>query len=139
MNDAGHDAARGAPRPSRSPPGSSPPGALFLVLHLHLLSALLWGLAAYELVHVLGDKLPFIRGRREAGKRWAVVILAMLVVAALTLAVVGIIAFFRGRGALASLPALLGQMADILETSKGHLPTWLAARDPGQRRRAEEP
>jgi predicted PurR-regulated permease PerM len=103
---------------------------MFLVLHLHLLSALLWGLAAYELVHLLGDKLPFVRGRREAGKRWAVLILAVLVVGALTLLVVGIIAFFRGRGALASLPALLGQMADILDTSKSHLPPWLAGQIP---------
>jgi predicted PurR-regulated permease PerM len=103
---------------------------MFLVLHLHLLSALLWGLAAYELVHVLGDKLPFVRGRRAAGKRWAVLILAILVVGALSLAVVGIIAFFRGRGALASLPALLAQMADILDTSREHLPPWLAGQIP---------
>jgi len=99
--------------------------ALFLVFHLHLLSAFLWGYAAYELVHVLGEKL-FMRGRRAAGKRWAVVILAVLVVTALTLTVVGLLAFFRGRGALASFPALLAQRADILETSKGHLPAWLA-------------
>jgi predicted PurR-regulated permease PerM len=103
---------------------------MFLVLHLHLLSALLWGLAAYELVHFLGDKLPFVRGRRAAGKRWAVLILAVLVVGVLTLAVVGIIAFFRGRVALASLPALLGQMADILDTSRGRLPPWLASQIP---------
>jgi predicted PurR-regulated permease PerM len=103
---------------------------LILVLYLHLLSALLGGLAVYELVHILSRKLHFIRGRREAGKRWAVAILAVLVVAALALAVVGVIAFFRGRGAPASLPALLGQMADILETSKEHLPPWLAAEIP---------
>jgi predicted PurR-regulated permease PerM len=103
---------------------------LLLVLHLHLLSALLGGLAVYELVHILSRKLHFIRGRREAGKRWAVAILAIFVVAALALAVVGVIAFFRGRGAPASLPALLGQMADILETSKEHLPPWLAAEIP---------
>jgi predicted PurR-regulated permease PerM len=103
---------------------------MFLVLHLHLLSALLWGLAAYELVHVLGDKLPFVRGRRAAGKRWGVLILAILVVGTLSLVVVGIIAFFRGRGALASLPALLAQMADILDTSRAHLPPWLAGQIP---------
>ena len=103
---------------------------LILVLHLHLLSALLGGLAVYELVHILSRKLHFIRGRREAGKRWAVAILAVLVVAALALAVVGVLAFLRGRGAPASLPALLGQMADILETSKEHLPPWLAAEIP---------
>lgn len=104
--------------------------ALFLVFHLHLLSAFLWGYAAYELVHVLGERLLFMRGRREAGKRWAVVILAVLVVTTLTLAVVGLLAFFRGRGAMTSFPALLAQMADILETSKGHLPAWLASEIP---------
>ena len=98
--------------------------ALFLVLRLHLLSALLGGLAVYELVHILGRKLPFIRGRREAGKRLAVALLAVFIVAALALVVVGILTFFRsGPG---SLPGLLGQMADILETSKAHLPSWLA-------------
>ncbi len=106
-------------------------GALILILHLHLLSALLWGLAAYQLVHVLGGKLYFRRGGREAGRRWAAVILAVLVVAVLTLAVVGLITFFRGRGGpAAGLPALFGQMADILETSKGRLPPWLAAEIP---------
>jgi predicted PurR-regulated permease PerM len=104
--------------------------ALVLVLHLHLLSALLGGLAVYELVQIIGGKLHFIRGPREAGKRWAVAILAVLVVAVLTLAVIGLIAFFRGRSVQASLPALLGQMADILETSKGHLPPGLAAEIP---------
>ena len=103
---------------------------LILVLWLHLLSALLWGLAAYQLVHILGGRLYFRPGGREAGKRWAAVILAVLVVAVLSLTVVGIIAFFRGRGVPASLPALLDQMADILETSKGHLPAWLAAEIP---------
>lgn len=130
MNDA--PAAGTRPRPSAAETASwiLAAVALILVLHLRLLSALLWGLAAYQLVHILGGKLYFRRGGREAGKRWAVVILAVLVVAVLTLAVVGLIAFFRGRGALASLPALLGQMADILETSKGHLPPWLAGEIP---------
>jgi predicted PurR-regulated permease PerM len=106
-------------------------GALLLVLWLHLLSALLGGLAVYELVHILGGRLRFLRGPQQAGKRWAVAILAVVVVAVLTLAVVGFIAFFRGRGAeAASLPALLGQMADILETSKQHLPPGIAAQIP---------
>jgi predicted PurR-regulated permease PerM len=104
--------------------------ALLLVLHLHLLSALLGGFAVYELVHILGGRLHFIRGPREAGKRWAVAILAVVIVALLTLAVVGVIAFFRGRDAPGSLSALLGQMADTLETSKQHLPPWLAAEIP---------
>ncbi|MBW8879475.1 MAG: hypothetical protein JF614_31460, partial [Acidobacteria bacterium] len=98
--------------------------ALLLVLHLHLLSALLGGLAVYELVRILSRKLSFIRGRREAGKRLAVALLAVFIVAALALAVVGVLAFLRNEPG--SLPALLAQMADILETSKEHLPSWLA-------------
>src|SRR3954454_21881165 len=103
---------------------------LLLALHLHLLSALLGGLAVYELVHILGGRLHFIRGRREAGKRWAVAILAVVIVAVLTLAVVGLIAFLRSRTGLGSLPALLAQMADIVETSKEHLPPWLTVEIP---------
>jgi predicted PurR-regulated permease PerM len=120
------------PRPSNAEIASWILAALtlFLVLHLHLLSALLGGLAVYELVHIIGGRLHFIRGPREAGKRWAVAILAVLVVAVLTLAVLGLIAFFRGRGVQASLPALLGQMADILETAKGRLPPGIAAEIP---------
>jgi predicted PurR-regulated permease PerM len=102
--------------------------ALFLVLHLHLLSALLGGLTVYELVHILSRKLPFIRGRRDAGRGLAVALLAVFIVAALALTVFGVIAFFRSDAG--NLPALLGQMADILETSKEHLPPWLAGEIP---------
>jgi predicted PurR-regulated permease PerM len=98
--------------------------ALLLVLHLRLLAALVGGLAVYELVHILAARLPFIRGRKEAGKLLAVGILAVTIVGALTFLIVGLLAFFRGdRG---SLPALLAKMADILDTSKSHLPAWLA-------------
>jgi predicted PurR-regulated permease PerM len=103
-------------------------GGLLLILHLHLLSALVGGLAVYELVHILSRKLPFIRGRRESGKRMAVVLLAVIVVAVLVLAVVGIIAFFRADPA--SFPALFAKMADILEVSRQRLPSWLASELP---------
>lgn len=101
---------------------------LILILHLHLLSALIGGLAVYELVHILSRKLPFIRGRREAGKRLAVALLAVIVVAVLVLAVVGIIAFFRADPA--SFPALFAKMADILDVSRQRLPPWLASELP---------
>ena len=98
--------------------------ALLLVLQLHLLAALVGGLAVYELVHILAGKLPFVRGRRENGKLFAVALLAVVIVAALTLIIVGILAFFRsGQG---NLPALLGKMADILESSREFLPQWIA-------------
>jgi predicted PurR-regulated permease PerM len=123
-------AAEVLPRPSAAETASWILAAigLFLVLHLHLLSALLGGLAVYELVHILSRKLPFIRGRREAGKRLAIALLAIFVVAALVLAVVGLIAFFRADPA--SFPALFDKMADILEASKQHLPSWLASELP---------
>jgi predicted PurR-regulated permease PerM len=125
-------AAGTRPRPSNAETASWMLAALalILVLRLHLLSALLGGLAVYELVHILGGRLHFLRGPRQAGKRWAVAILAVLVIAVLILAVVGVIAFFRGRGGPAGLPALFGQMADILETAKGRLPPGLAAEIP---------
>ena len=98
--------------------------ALFMVLHLHVLAALVGGLAVYEIVHILARRLHFIRGRREAGKFVAVGLLAMLIVAALTLSILGVIAFFRSDQG--NLPALIGKMADIIETSREHLPLWLA-------------
>ncbi|HKH46877.1 MAG TPA: AI-2E family transporter [Thermoanaerobaculia bacterium] len=99
--------------------------ALFLVLHLHLLAALIGGLAVYELVHIVARKLRFLgNGARDARKYLAVTLLAVLIVALLTLAIVGIIAFFRSEQG--NLPALLGKMADILDGSREHLPVWLA-------------
>lgn len=98
--------------------------ALFLVLQLHVLAALVGGLAVYEIVHILARRLHFIRGRREAGKFVAVGLLAMLIVAALTLSIIGVIAFFRSDQG--NLPALMAKMADIIDASRQHLPIWLA-------------
>lgn len=98
--------------------------ALFLALHLHILAALVGGFAVYELVHILARKLPFIRGRRDAGKFLAIGLLSVVIVALLTLSIVAVMAFFRSEQG--SLPILLGKMADIVDTSKEHLPLWLA-------------
>jgi predicted PurR-regulated permease PerM len=103
--------------------------ALFLALHLHLLAALVGGLAVYELVHILARKLPFIRGRHDAGKFLAIGLLSIVIVAVLTLFIVVVIAFFRSEQG--SLPILLAKMADIVDTSKEHLPLWLANELPG--------
>ncbi len=102
---------------------------LFLVLHLHLLAALLGGLAVYELVHLIAGKLPFLRGRgRGPRKALAVTLLSAIVIATLVLIVVGGIAFFRSdQGSLATL---LAKMADVLEKSKEQLPVWLASQIP---------
>jgi predicted PurR-regulated permease PerM len=98
--------------------------ALYLVVQLHLLEALVGGLAVYELVHILARQLRFIRGRGEVGKFIAIALLSVVIVTALTLSIIGVIAFFRSPQG--NLPALLAKMADIVETSREHLPLWLA-------------
>jgi len=72
-------------------------GALVLVLLLHLLPALLAGLLVYELVHILAPRLWIVRIRQRQGKLVAVAILALAVALLITLAVVGIIAFFHSE------------------------------------------
>lgn len=99
---------------------------LFLVLHLHLLAALVGGLAVYELVHILARRLRFLGNgtRGDTRKYVAITLLAALIVAALIFSVIGLIAFFRSDQG--NLPALLGRMADIVEGSREHLPLWIA-------------
>lgn len=101
---------------------------LYLVLHLHLLAALLGGLAVYELVHLIAGKLRFRQGGRSLKKVLAVTLLSTVVIAALALIVLGGIAFFRSDQG--SLAALLAKMADVLEKSKEQLPEWLASQIP---------
>lgn len=122
-----------APAPEiRRPPSSSEIASwilaglgLFLVLQLHVLAALVGGLAVYEIVHILARKLRFLgNGARSVRKYIAVALLAAFIVSALTLSILGIIAFFRSDQG--NLPALIAKMADILDTSKQHLPDWLA-------------
>ncbi len=102
---------------------------LFLVLRLHLLAALVGGLAVYELVHMIAGKLHFLQSTgRERRKVFAVTILSTIVIAALVLIVLGGIAFLRGDQG--KLPDLLAKMADVLEGSKEQLPAWLANQIP---------
>jgi predicted PurR-regulated permease PerM len=100
-------------------------GTLLLVLPLHLLPALLAGLVVYELVHLLAPRLKMVRIRQAQGRLAAVALLVLGVVLLLTLAVVGLIAFFRSAGG--GLPTLLQQMADILDSWRAGLPPWAVA------------
>lgn len=96
--------------------------ALLLVLHLHLLPALLAGLLVYELVHVIAPLLQ----RHLSGERSrlaAVVVLSALIVGLVTAAILGALAFFRGDAG--SIPALLQKMAEIVEGTRNALPSWL--------------
>lgn len=96
---------------------------LLMVLHLHLLPALLGGLLVYELVRVLS---PLIR-RAEISRDWAriivVAVIAALVVTAMSLLILGIIGFFRSDAG--NLSALLTKLAEIIDQSRGRLPAWM--------------
>ncbi|MEO8039442.1 MAG: hypothetical protein ABI794_11765 [Betaproteobacteria bacterium] len=102
--------------------------ALFLVVHLHLLPALLGGLLAYELVHVLARRLQLVQLRGHRAKVVAVGLLGVLVVTALTAIVLGVIAFFRSD--MGNIGTLLTKMADILDSARDKLPLWVATHVP---------
>jgi predicted PurR-regulated permease PerM len=103
--------------------------ALLLVLPLHLLPALLAGLAVYELVHLLAQALKLVRIHHERPKLVAVAILGLGVVLLLTITVMGIIAFFHSEAA--NLPTLLNKMAETIESWRPVLPAFIAEQLPG--------
>jgi len=94
--------------------------ALALVLQLHLLPALMAGLLVFELVRILAGRLSGGKARLVA-----VVIIAILVITAISLVTVALVAYFRSDAG--SLTALFQKMADIIDSSKSSLPPWLAA------------
>ncbi|MBC8023194.1 MAG: AI-2E family transporter [Burkholderiales bacterium] len=100
-------------------------GLLFLTLHLRLLPALLAGLLVYELVHVIALRFT----GRTGGKIAAVGLLATVIVGALVAAMFGIAALLQGDAD--TLPRLLQKMAEILETSRDKLPSWVVDNLPG--------
>jgi predicted PurR-regulated permease PerM len=99
---------------------------LLLTLYLRILPALLAGLLVYELVHVVALRLPV---RRGPDKLMAVALLSAFVVAVLTLAMFGAIAFLQSD--TGSFAKLLQKMAEIIEGSRGKLPSWLVDALPG--------
>ncbi len=98
---------------------------LFLTLHLRLLPALLAGLLVYELVHVIALRFT----ARTGGKIAAVGLLATVIVGALVAAMFGIAALLQGDAG--TLPRLLQKMAEIVETSRDKLPSWVVDNVPG--------
>ena len=96
---------------------------LWLVLHLHLLAALLAGLLVYELVQAA---VPLL-GRRIPGDRARVVLVAVLgavVVGLLILLILGAITFFRSE---LGNPELLWQqqLMPLVEKARQQLPVML--------------
>lgn len=93
---------------------------LIFILKAHLLPALLAGLLVYQLTHLLAPRLTRRQWSDGRGRLLALMVLAMGIVLAVTLAVFGTMAFFRSDAS--SLSSLLQKMADIIESSKGMLP-----------------
>lgn len=98
--------------------------ALYLVIRLQLLPALLAGLLVYELVHILAPRLRIMRVGHAKGKMVAIGVLAAVIVATIVLAALALSAFLRSEQG--SIPVLLQKMADILESARQQLPGWMA-------------
>ena len=97
--------------------------ALFLILELRLLPALLAGLLVHEMVHILAPRLRIWRMNHEWSKVAAVSVLTAIVLLLITLITIGIIALLRTD--VGSVSALLREMAQIIEGSRRGLPPWL--------------
>jgi predicted PurR-regulated permease PerM len=96
---------------------------LLVTVKFHLLSAVFAGFAVYELVYLL---VQLLRLQKLAGK-WAKLVaatlLAILIIALLSVTFFLAAAFIRGSAA--ALPNLVGTMAEILATSRELLPAGL--------------
>ncbi len=101
---------------------------LLFALYSHLLPALLAGLLMYELVHVVAARMHMRGLRGRIAKIVAVVLLSSLLATFITLATLGLMAFFKSDAS--SIPALLKKMAEIIEGSRGMLPDWLVEKLP---------
>jgi predicted PurR-regulated permease PerM len=97
--------------------------ALFLVLKLHLLSALLAGLLIHELVRLLA---PLVEKRlsSKGARLVALATLSIITVALLMLFTLGIFAFFKSD--TGNLQALLDKTDHILTDARTKLPPWIA-------------
>jgi predicted PurR-regulated permease PerM len=96
--------------------------ALFLVLKLHLLSALLAGLLTHELVRLLA---PLVEKRltSKSARLVALAALSILTVTILILLIFGIFAFFKSD--TGNRRALLDKTDHILTDARTKLPPWV--------------
>jgi predicted PurR-regulated permease PerM len=100
--------------------------ALFLVLLLHLLPALLVGLATYELVRLLVQFLKIVKIHHIRAKLAAVGVVALGVVTFIILATLSVISFLQTD----NIPMLLSKLADSLQSWREVLPTAVAEQLP---------
>lgn len=98
--------------------------ALFLILKLHLLPALLVGLLVYHLIHQIAAWLEIGTFTGKKVKILSVVLVSGLVITLLTTSVIGILTLVRAEGG-GGPAAFMGKLAGILETSRSSLPEWI--------------
>src|SRR3954464_989287 len=96
--------------------------ALLGALQFHLLASLLAGLLVYQLVHLLAPSHTSALVHRRTGKIIAVALLAVVVIAAIGAAILGLIALLSSGSE--NLAVLLQKMAEVIETARSHLPAW---------------
>ena len=94
--------------------------ALLGALQFHLLASLLAGLLVYQLVHLLAPSHTSTLVHRRTGKIIAVALLAVVVIAAIGAAILGLIALLSSGSE--NLAVLLQKMAEVIETARSHLP-----------------
>src|SRR5438093_5805479 len=109
--------------------------ALILVLQLHVLPALLAGMLVYELVHVIAPTMNKHLSDQRA-KLIAVGLLSAVVVLLVTVAIIGVVFFFKSDAG--SIPALLAQMAEIIQTSRATMPNWIVEEIPASQEDLED-
>ena len=101
---------------------------MFLVLHLHLLSALLGGLLVYELVQLLSSRVAK-RLTNKGARLVALAALAALTIVVLLLLTFGTLAFFKSD--TGSLQTLLDKVQHIITDARTKLPPWIVDNFPG--------
>ena len=102
-------------------------GALFLVLQLHLLPALLAGLLVFSLIHSMAGALAGKSLSHHKAKLVSLSIIAVVVIGASAAIVLVLLAFLHGR--LGHLPTLLDHMAGIIESARDRFgwQSWIPA------------
>lgn len=97
--------------------------ALFLILKVQLLAALLAGLLAHELIHTAAPAFT-ISGTSLKARKLMVLLLLVMAIAAIAVAVGIGVAALTAHGP-ESLVELMQRMADLIETSRARLPEWI--------------
>jgi predicted PurR-regulated permease PerM len=97
--------------------------ALLLALHFHLLASLLSGLLVFELVQTLAPRRTSPYLPRRAGKMVVVALLTIVVIAAITGAILGLISLLSTGSE--AVPVVMRKMAEVIETARSLLPDWV--------------